>query len=132
MDGYRVTALRLNYSYDVRIDHWSGIKGGISAGYSLMNINQNDLLFADQIIRGGSIPSVETGFSDQTSYFDIGAGLLYYNKFVWAGFAVNHLTNPNISEDNKKSIVSELMLIKTTVAKHIDSAADKEVLLKLF
>ncbi|WP_405267927.1 DUF2254 domain-containing protein [Cellulophaga sp. Ld12] len=42
------------------------------------------------------------------------------------------LTNPNISEDNKESIVSELMLIKTTVAKHIDSAADKEVLFKLF
>jgi type IX secretion system PorP/SprF family membrane protein len=96
-NGYRVTGLRLNYSYDARIDHWSGIKGGISVGYSLMNINQNDLLFADQIIRGGSVPSVETGLSDQTSYFDIGAGLLYYNKFVWAGVAVNHLSNPNIS-----------------------------------
>ena len=96
-NGYRVTGLRLNYSYDARIDRWSGIKGGISLGYSLMNINQNDLLFADQIIRGGAVPTVETGISDQESYFDVGAGLLYYNKFIWAGVSVNHLSNPNIS-----------------------------------
>lgn len=95
--GYRVTGLRLSYSYDARISRWSGIKGGLSLGYSFMNYSQSDLLFADQIIRGGASSSVEQNLNDHTSYLDMGAGLLYYNKFIWAGFSVNHLSMPNIS-----------------------------------
>lgn len=101
MNGYRVNGIKLSYSYDARIDHWSGLKGGIAVGYSFMNYNQNDLLFADQIIRGGASSSIEENLADNSSYVDLAAGVLYYNKFIWAGFAMDHLSNPNISMTNQ-------------------------------
>ena len=94
--GYRVTGVNFSYSYDARINRWSGIKGGLSLGYSFVKFNENDLLFADQII-SGSNQSIESNLVNQKSYLDMGAGFLYYNKFVWLGVAVNHLNMPNIS-----------------------------------
>lgn len=95
--GYRVTGLNFSYSYNARINSWSGLRGGVSAGYSFMNYNSNDLLFADQVIRNGAPTSVEEDIRDNTSYLDLSAGLLYYRKFVWVGFSSRHLNQPNIS-----------------------------------
>jgi type IX secretion system PorP/SprF family membrane protein len=96
-NGYRLTALMLSYSYDAKINHWSGIRGGLSVGYSFMNYNQSDLLFADQIIRGGASTSVEENLTNNTSYLNLAAGVLYHNKILWAGIAVDHLNYPSIS-----------------------------------
>lgn len=101
LTGYRVTGISLNYSYDVRIDDWSGIKGGLGLGYSFMSYNVSDLVFADQIIRNGASTSVETNLSSRTSYADMSAGVLYYNKSFWAGASVSHLNKPNISMTNQ-------------------------------
>ena len=100
-NGYRVTGINLSYSYDARIDRWSGLKGGVAAGYDFMSFNPNDLLFADQIIRDGAPTSVEQNIGDHTSYLDLAAGVLYYNKFLWAGVSANHLNTPNISMTNQ-------------------------------
>lgn len=97
MNGFRVTGVTLCYSYDVKIDRWSGIKGGLSLGYSYMNFNKSDLLFADQIIRDGAATSVEENINDHSSYFDMGVGAIYYSNIMWAGMAVSHLNSPNIS-----------------------------------
>lgn len=97
MNGYRVTGLSFSYSYDAKIDHWSGIKGGLAIGYSFMGFNQNDLLFADQVIRDGASTSIESNIQDHTSYLDMSAGILYYSRFVWAGMSASHLNTPNIS-----------------------------------
>ena len=97
LNGFRATGINLSYAYDAKIDRWSGIRGGLSLGYSFLNFNESDLLFADQIIRDGAVTSIEGNLRDQTSYVDMGGGILYYNKFVWAGIAVNHINRPNIS-----------------------------------
>jgi len=97
LNGYRITGLNLSYAYDAMFTRWSGLKLGASAGYSLLNYNSDDLLFADQIIRDGAATSVENNIRDHTSYLDLGAGVLYYNTFLWAGFSASHLNQPNIS-----------------------------------
>ena len=97
LNGYRVTGLSVSYSYDAKIDHWSGVKGGLSLGYSFLGFDQANLLFADQIIRDGATSSIENGLQDNTSYLDMSAGILYYNSFIWAGASASHLNNPNIS-----------------------------------
>lgn len=96
-NGFRVSGLNLSYSYDARIDRWSGIRGGLSLGYSFMGYDESKLLFADQIIRDGAPNSTEERLRDHTTYLDMGAGIVYYSKFVWAGFSIAHLNKPNIS-----------------------------------
>ena len=95
--GYRVTSANFSYSYDARIDRWSGLRAGMGIGYSFMNYNSKDLLFADQIIRNGAATSIEENIRDNTSYLDLSAGILYYRRFIWAGFSARHLNQANIS-----------------------------------
>lgn len=99
--GYRVTGINLSHSYDARIDYWSGIKGGLSLGYDFMSYDSNDLLFADQIIRDGAPTSIEENLRDNTSYLDMAVGVLYYNRFAWAGVSASHINMPNISLTNE-------------------------------
>ena len=100
-NGLKVTNFNLTYSYDARIDKWSGFRGGIGLGYSFMNYNQNDFLFADQVVRNGAATSLENNLVNETAYFDMSAGVLYYNRFLWAGASVSHLNSPNVSLNNQ-------------------------------
>ena len=96
-NGYKVSGFALNYAYDLHIDQYSGLRMGASVGYFFMSFDRSELIFADQIIRGGNVQSVERSLADNSSYFDIASGLMYYNPHMWAGVSVSHVNEPGIS-----------------------------------
>jgi type IX secretion system PorP/SprF family membrane protein len=96
-NGYVVNGLSVNYAYDVQLARESGLRAGLDLGYFFISYDKKKLLFPDQFIRGGANTSIENLTNDRSSYLDIGAGVLYYNKNLWAGISVGHVNTPNIS-----------------------------------
>lgn len=91
------------YSYNLRIrgDHY--VRGGLELGMVSKRLDWNKLIFGDAIdpqfgavSPGGSpYPSkeIQPGNTERT-VFDLAFGLLYYSPSLYAGIAVDHLTNP--------------------------------------
>jgi len=69
---------------------------GFQPGIGFVNVNYNKLLFGDQIVRGGNVPTIETP-PQNLIYPDIGAGMLVYDNRFWAGMSVYHINKPTES-----------------------------------
>jgi type IX secretion system PorP/SprF family membrane protein len=91
------------YSYRVRVVDDLSLKIGVEAGFSQIGYDWDRFVFLDQIDKiDGPIGS--TGVPNPTqeqrpdntnvNYFDIGAGLVAYSKYFYAGVAIKHLTRP--------------------------------------
>ena len=63
---------------------------------TIKSINFNNLLFGDQITRGGNVLSIETP-AQTKAFLDIGAGALAYTTKSWVGVSAFHLNRPNES-----------------------------------
>jgi type IX secretion system PorP/SprF family membrane protein len=103
----KTTRFSANYSYRVLINDYTGFKIGIEAGGIQSALNWDKLIFPDQIdgVDGISAPTLETR-PDQLTHtrLDLGAGLLFFSKKVWAGTSLKHLNSPNeafVLTDNK-------------------------------
>ena len=100
----KTTTVYPMWAYEVKVNRKFSMRYGIQAGLGQKSINFNSLLFGDQIARGGSVStasggnvvSLETPTQTKT-YFDIGAGALFYTKEYWGGVSIFHLTQPNTS-----------------------------------
>jgi len=72
-----------------------GFRPGIKVSYAQRSVNQSKLVFADQIARGGAASTLEQ-LQEGVSYVDFGVGaVLAHKEKYWAGFAVDHLTQPS-------------------------------------
>lgn len=85
------------YSYAFQLNKKLMARAGMKLAYTFRNYDQSELIFADQVIRGGSIYTVETKLDDGISYEDISVGGLIYSENFWGGFAFDHITQPNQS-----------------------------------
>jgi type IX secretion system PorP/SprF family membrane protein len=92
----RTTIIDPMISYQARITRKFAVRGAIQPGITMRSINFNDLLFGDQIGRGGGVPSVETPPQSKT-FFDLGAGFLFYSANYWGGVSMYHLNKPDES-----------------------------------
>jgi len=86
-------------SYQVRLSRKIGISFGVQPGVGFGSLDFSNLIFADQITRGGNVATVEE-FPQNVFYFDIGSGILLYSKNVWLGGSFYHLNSPNESVTN--------------------------------
>ncbi|MBN8703849.1 MAG: type IX secretion system membrane protein PorP/SprF [Bacteroidetes bacterium] len=90
----KTNLVNVNYSYEALITRKMSWRFGMQAGYVQKSINYNNLLFGDQIARGGNVPSLDNAVSSR-SFLDLSAGSVFYTDMLWVGVSVNHLNKPN-------------------------------------
>ncbi|MDH5379429.1 MAG: PorP/SprF family type IX secretion system membrane protein [Cyclobacteriaceae bacterium] len=98
--GLRSTSAGLIYSYKVQMENKWVLTPAVYFGYGSRSINYNKLVFGDQLEFGNTTaPTLDPSASEMEnfSYFDSGAGLLFYNKSSWAGVSLWHINEPGIS-----------------------------------
>ncbi len=88
-------------AYEVRINRKLGLRFGVQPGFGINSINFDNLLFGDQIARGGNVPTIEE-LPDNVYYFDVGAGVLAYTHKYWLGVSFYHLNSPINSYDGSE------------------------------
>lgn len=96
---YSLNGVNLFFSNQQKINNTSNIKFGLDVGYKQTFIDDSKLFFEDSF-NGQSFTNMTNeplmnGL--RVHYFDIGAGILYFNDKGFLGFAVNHLNEPNQS-----------------------------------
>ncbi len=102
----KTTGITGYYSYRLRVNKKSYLKGGIETGFVNMGLDWNKLLFGDAIdptqgpLSPGGVPypSQESVPGSTTkNYLNIGAGVVYYNPYYYFGLALKNLNTPDIS-----------------------------------
>ncbi len=97
---YTTSSFGIMYSYNVKIDRKIYFRPGVSFSYSQRSINQNELNFPSEMYDNGISPLLPGELSN-TGYVDGGiSGLLLVHNF-WAGLAVDHLAQPNVTVTDK-------------------------------
>ncbi|MEQ8470984.1 MAG: PorP/SprF family type IX secretion system membrane protein [Marinoscillum sp.] len=94
------TSAAFNYSYSVNFEDRWVVKPAVSFGYVTRNIDYEKLVFGDQIDFG--IPGAPTQDPSVTAiknndFFEVGSGLLVYNRRFWGGISAYHINQPNNS-----------------------------------
>ena len=90
----KTTIISPTIAYEVSLSRFWALRFGVQPGVIIKSINKNNLLFGDQIYRGGSsVPTVEEPFQSKT-VFDIGSGTMLYSSDLWIGASFKHLTRP--------------------------------------
>lgn len=96
--GWRTTTAGLLYSYKVRLNEYWVFSPGIYFGYGQQGIDQSKLLLGDELASdqtGSNDPGILR--IDNAQYFDVGSGMVLYNKLLWFGVSAYHMNQPNIS-----------------------------------
>ncbi len=88
----------LSYSYFLQAGKDFYINAGLSASFFHRGFNFSDAVFPDQIDQMGVIsrPSSELMSNENTTVFDAGTGLMFFYKRLAGGFAIAHLTQPDL------------------------------------
>lgn len=92
----RTTMINPIVSYGVKVNRKLAMRFGFQPGVGIRSINSNNLIFGDQISRGGNVPTIED-LPETKVYVDAGAGALFYGEKFWVGLSAHHLTAPNTS-----------------------------------
>jgi type IX secretion system PorP/SprF family membrane protein len=89
----------LSYSYFLQAGRELYINAGLSASLFHRGFNFSDAVFPDQIdpLGGISIPSSEILANENTTVFDVGTGFIFIYRKLSGGFAINHLTQPDMN-----------------------------------
>jgi type IX secretion system PorP/SprF family membrane protein len=87
-----------NYAYNIQLGRDHALRFGLAAGIQQASIDFFQLRFPNQIdpFRSPNEPLPPSGENaiDSRINEQINAGVLYYNRYIWAGFNVNHITTP--------------------------------------
>jgi type IX secretion system PorP/SprF family membrane protein len=90
------------YNYQIQIDrNWQACFATQVGGVTKL-INYYNLLFGDQIARGGAPTTIEA-LPRRANYLDISSGMMIYSHDMWYGLSVHHLNTPNESMLGAKS-----------------------------
>jgi type IX secretion system PorP/SprF family membrane protein len=101
--GLNTTQLSLLYAYETKLNKKFTGRGGLNIGTVQRKVDFSKLTFGDQIYLNNQNYSVEGFSSNRTTYFDAGAGVLVFSKYMWAGASIMHLNQPNQSFLNGNS-----------------------------
>lgn len=94
----RYTNVALQYSYTLRVSRKLAFKPGINFSYTMRDVNQQDLLFGDQIIYNNPVSASTNSFdTEPIRYPDLAIGGIAYMRDWWAGIAFHHVNRPNQS-----------------------------------
>lgn len=101
---FRTLRIEAQYAYSLKLRDQHYIKMGISIAMVQKRLNWEKLVFPDQLnaefghvdAQGRPMISDELQPGNLTIlYPDLGAGILYYSPYFYAGFAVYHVNNPS-------------------------------------
>ena len=92
----RTTVVNPLIAYEAKLTKKLFVRAGVQPGLTIKSINFNNLVFGDQLARGGGVPTIEDP-TQSKAYFDASAGVLFYTKLMWAGISFYHLNTPNES-----------------------------------
>jgi type IX secretion system PorP/SprF family membrane protein len=101
----RTTAANLIYAYEIQISQRWMARAGLQAGLESRNINFYDLIFGDQIARGGASTSLQQPITEGITYPDFSTGALFYSENYWIGLSAHHLNQPNQSLFHEESFI---------------------------
>ena len=92
------TLVSVYFAKHIRISRRSDLSFGIKGSYGQRAFGDNNLLFADQIIRESATSlSQQMGLVPNVAYADFSAGILYYNQKAWLGVSLHRINEPNQS-----------------------------------
>ncbi len=85
------------YSYQIPLGRKLSVNAGLKATYGQKTIDWSKLTFGDMIDDKRGFVYNTTDVHDQTkkSFVDFSTGVLAISKYYYAGFAVDHLTEPD-------------------------------------
>lgn len=92
----RSTSLSVQYAYEARLKDSFFFRPALQFGFANRNVNFNDLVFGDQLVRGGDVATIEQA-TQAVNYFDVGTGGLFFGKKGWLGGSVHHINQPKES-----------------------------------
>ncbi|MCX8112913.1 MAG: type IX secretion system membrane protein PorP/SprF [Bacteroidia bacterium] len=86
----------LNYALHIQLTPNSALSLGLSGGIMQASIDFFRLRFPDQIDpnAGFILPTQERNFFQNRVHEDVNAGALYYNRYLYVGTSVMHITQP--------------------------------------
>jgi len=86
------------YSYRVAIGNKLVLSTGLQFAYNFTGLNQNGLTLGDQLLDNRNVSfDSELANIQNIQFFDFSSGMLLYSEKLWAGFALHHLTQPEMS-----------------------------------
>ena len=95
--GLRYTSLAGQYGYAFKVNREWVFKPALQYAFTFRDLDKSELIFGDQLIRGGAETSVEQFVVGTTNYFDFSSGFLAYSRKAWIGGAWHHINQPNQS-----------------------------------
>lgn len=97
----------LQYSYVFNLTKDLQLRPGIEASYNVHSLSYNKVVFGDQLSFDGTLPSstVETSLAKKISYIDFASSILLFHSKYWLGISAHHLSKPNQSLTNEKSVI---------------------------
>jgi len=95
----------LSYSYFLQAGRVLYINAGLSASFYHRGFNYSEAVFPDQIDPMGGITctSSELMSNENSTVFDVGTGLMFMYKNISGGFAITHLTQPDLDVNGSSS-----------------------------
>jgi type IX secretion system PorP/SprF family membrane protein len=102
----KTNTMRGMYSYNLKLNDNVSLKPALAASFVQSVLNTDKLVYRVDL-DNNALPSGENLSNKQpiTSFVDFSAGLLIYSESFYAGFAADHLTEPNQSFTSNKSIL---------------------------
>ncbi len=103
--GLRYSSVAGQFAYEIELKRKVFVRPALQLGWVNHSVDYSDLVFGDQLARGG-----ETGLNtdrprNSIGYMDAGAGALFFTPKLWLGFSIHHLNKPNQSLLENTSIV---------------------------
>ena len=99
------TFANLLYSYTFQIAYNFQVRGGIQAGGILKSQSTKNLVFPDMVNDDGDIVG-SPGFSGESKFApDFAAGVLAEWDYLYFGFSVHHLSEPQIGGSGENKII---------------------------
>jgi type IX secretion system PorP/SprF family membrane protein len=91
--GLRTTLINPMIAYQAKLNRQFIMRLAIQPGIGMRSINFNDLVFGDAIAHGTTVEQP----TQTKTFFDLGAGALFYSAKYWGGFSIYHLNKPDES-----------------------------------
>jgi len=125
----KTTIINPSFAYEAKLGRKLAMRVGFQPGLGIRSINFNNLLFGDQIARGGNVATLETPTQTKT-YFDVGTGILLYTSKYWGGASFFHLNKPNESLVEAEDGILPMKYTVHGGIKHVLNKVEKEDLKK--
>lgn len=91
--GLRTTLINPMVAYQAKLNTKLVMRLAVQPGVGQRSINFNNLVFGDQIAYGTTVEQP----TQTKTFFDLGAGALFYTTKYWGGLSVYHINRPDES-----------------------------------